>query len=343
MKNALAFDDLSTAIRRLPGDLSISRVEDSKNTLQENGAVKILFRKEVLTVELRQEISTTVVEYLAMRGGNGKRLVFGPYVNPVCAERLRKHGLQFVDQAGNAFLNVRGLYLFVSRDVPKVERSGKATKGSKRKFRESTLKLVYAFLTDTATEEASLLNQPYRRINEVCGVAVGSIGGVIEDLTAEGFVEEVVPGVRRLEKREQLLERWVQEYAQRLRPKLILEHYRPPRHDWAERMQKKACPGLWGGEVAGARLTGYLVPETATIYASRLDNAFIVENDLRKDPSGSVEVLCPFWPDGEHTSNKGCAHPLVVYADLMATEIDRNLETARRIYDKHLQALVTSD
>ena len=343
MKTPLSFDKLSTAFRKLPGDLSVTLADESNTVRNEEYGIRISGSNEIIGVELRPEVSTTVVEHMAMRGKNERRLVFAPYVNPTCADRLRKHGLSFVDQTGNAFLKIQGVYLFISRDVPKTERPGNPSKGTKRKFKESTLRLAYAFLTDTATGDSTLLNQPYRRMNEVCGVAVGSIGMVIEDLMAEGFVEELEPGVRRLEKREKLLERWVQEYVQRLRPKLIVEHYRPPGHDWAERIQKHACPGLWGGEVAGARLTGYLVPETATIYASRLDNTFIVENDLRKDPAGSVEVLRPFWPAAEHKSQKGCAHPLIVYADLMATAIDRNLETARRIYDKYLQALVTSD
>jgi hypothetical protein len=122
-----------------------------------------------------------------------------------------------------------------------------------------------------------------------------------------------------------------------------VEHYRLPFPGWAEELSNVEGPGLWGGEVAGARLTGYLIPETVTIYAEYLPSDFIVKHDLRKDPAGRVEVLRPFWKGDHPYSPESCAHPLIVYADLMASEIDRNLETAQRLYEKYLRPLATSN
>jgi len=36
-------------------------------------------------------------------------------------------------------------------------------------------------------------------------------------------------------------------------------------------------------------------------------------------------------------------HPLLVYADLIASEIDRNVETAQRVYDRYLLQIIEPD
>ncbi|MEI6352183.1 MAG: type IV toxin-antitoxin system AbiEi family antitoxin, partial [Verrucomicrobiota bacterium] len=46
---------------------------------------------------------------------------------------------------------------------------------------------------------------------------------------------------------------------------------------------------------AGAKLTAYLSPETATIYCDDLSSEFILHVSLYKEPVGKVEVLRPFW------------------------------------------------
>jgi len=165
----------------------------------------------------------------------------------------------------------------------------------------------------------------------------------MDRLKAQGFLEERGAGERCLAQREKLFERFVEGYTRRLRPKLVVEHYRLPHPGWASELVNTDGSGKWGGEVAGSKLTGYLVPETVTLYTENLPVPFIVKHDLRKDPAGRVEILRPFASMDQTTPMEACVHPLIVYADLMATEIDRNLETAKRIYERYLRPLVTSD
>jgi hypothetical protein len=42
-------------------------------------------------------------------------------------------------------------------------------------------------------------------------------------------------------------------------------------------------------------------------------------------------------------THEDCVHPLLVYADLIASEIDRNVETAQRVYDRHLRQIIEPD
>ena len=47
----------------------------------------------------------------------------------------------------------------------------------------------------------------------------------------------------------------------------------------------------------------------------------------------NVEILKPFWKVDEPGEN---VHPIVVYADLIATGNTRNFEVARLIYDEFI-------
>lgn len=71
----------------------------------------------------------------------------------------------------------------------------------------------------------------------------------------------------------------------------------------------------WGGEAAAAKMTGYLRPETATIYARQPAGRVQAKLRLRKDPHGNIELLEAFWPDMAPGDRGDCAPPIVVAAD----------------------------
>lgn len=290
-----------------------------------------------------EKLSTPFVEGLLMHKSKEPLLLFSPYISPTFADRLRQNGVFFVDETGNAYFEWPGYYLFISRDVPKTQRPGNSQRKTVKDFSPSALKVIYPFLIDTNTDAEARVNQTVRQLNTLTGVSTGSISSTMDSLKAQDFLEEREPGKRRLAQREKLLKRWVEDYIRKLRPKLVVEHYRLPYPGWASELVSTDGPGKWGGEVAGSKLTGYLVPETVTLYTDNLPAKFIVKHDLRKDPAGRVEILRPFASMDRTNPLEACAHPLIVYADLMATEIDRNLETAKRIYERYLQPLATSD
>src|SRR4030067_958596 len=94
--------------------------------------------------------------------------------------------------------------------------------------------------------------------------------------------------------KENLLQRWVDAYPERLRPKLVLGRFQGEKGWW---QKKKLKPGIavWGGEVAAGRLTKYLKPQMITLYTvQQAQNNVLLENRLKKDPHGDVEVLKRF-------------------------------------------------
>lgn len=60
---------------------------------------------------------------------------------------------------------------------------------------------------------------------------------------------------------------------------------------------------------------------------------------MRLDPNGNTEVLQAFWNLPADEKHADVVPPLLAYADLMATEDRRNLETARLIYEQFLEPI----
>ena len=55
---------------------------------------------------------------------------------------------------------------------------------------------------------------------------------------------------------------------------------------------------------------------------------------------GNVEILKRFWLPVEPWQYEDIVHPILVYADLLATGDERNIETARMVYERHIIRLV---
>ena len=93
------------------------------------------------------------------------------------------------------------------------------------------------------------------------------------------------------------------------------------------------------GEVAGQRLTGYLKPERFTLYLEDEGKALPTQARMRLDPNGNTELLRAFWNPPTDKKHPDVVPPLLAYADLMATDHGRNLETAQLIYDQFLKPI----
>jgi hypothetical protein len=61
----------------------------------------------------------------------------------------------------------------------------------------------------------------------------------------------------------------------------------------------------------------------------------ITEAGLLPDANGSITVYKPFWKQEENISNT--VPPLLMYAQLMYDGNDRNLETAKMIFDEYIK------
>ena len=257
------------------------------------------------------------------------------YITPPIADLMRNNGLFFIDTAGNAFINKPPLYVYINGNKPQVKVEAANTR---RLWKPAGLKVIFAMLNNP-----DLVNWTYRQIAAATGTALGTVEWTIRDLKETGFLLDMGRRNRQLINMATLMKRWVEAYPEQLRPKLLIEKFAADDPGWWKAVKIADYGGCWGGEVAAAKLTRRLKPALVTIYADQLSGRLIIEKKLRKAPNGEIEILKPFWHFEHELTNRDIVPPLLVYADLMATGDQRNVETAGIIYDKYLARLDRKD
>jgi len=293
--------------------------------------VKFKYQKKTLLyyIEIKYNINNAVIALLLQHKKNLKHpiLLVTRYVNNIKAEELKKNGIQFLDTAGNAYLNYHPIYIFVKGNKP----PEKYYKNKKhRAFEAAGLRMIYALLCNH-----DLINKPYRYIAETTDVALGTVGLVINDLIDMGFMVKMGKMGKQLLKEKELLNRWCVEYNEKLRPKLLIDIFTGPRDWWIhEKLNPKYTQ--WGGEVAANKLIKHIKPEEIIIYADyKKYKNLIIQNRLRKDINGEITILKKFWKV-ENNEFKDAVNPILIYADLINTDNQRTIETARIIYEKYI-------
>lgn len=256
------------------------------------------------------------------------RLLVTHYVTPPQTEKLRQANVQFVDAAGNAFLNQPPLYVLVTGKRPPTPQAPNKTA---RALTTTGVKVVFALLSCPP-----LLTAPYREIAATAGVSLGAVSQVLEDLKQTGYLLDHGAKGRLWQKRAELIRRWSEAYTERLRPKLLLGRFRGDQPNWWKEVQLAELQAYWGGEVAAAKLTKYLKPQIKTIYAPGKLPKLQAQFGFHPDREGEIELLKNFWTFDALPAHPDIAPALLVYADLVASGDERNLETAQLIYDQYL-------
>lgn len=261
------------------------------------------------------------------------------YVPPNWADELRNLNIQFMDMAGNAFINAPPLYVFIKGnkldEAQRPEPPGRA-------FRRAGLQVIFAMLCDPGLEK-----MPFREIAKITQVALGTVGAIMGDLKKLGYLVDMEARGRRLTKKEKLLERWLTAYPEQLRHKQVVGRYRIGGHNqlWNVGDINLLDNAYWGGEVAAAKMTQYLKPKIATIYVAGPPEKLILKNRMQKDPNGDIEIINTFWGDQRLPTqgHENMVPPLLVYADLLTTGDPRNIETAKLIYEQNIVRLIRED
>ncbi|MDI7261883.1 MAG: type IV toxin-antitoxin system AbiEi family antitoxin, partial [Thermodesulfobacteriota bacterium] len=177
-------------------------------------------------------------------------LLVTQYINTQLADELKQNGIEFIDTAGNAFINQTPLYIFVKGNKPNIVKAPPP----KRTFKPAGLRVIYTFLCNPGLE-----NKTYREIAAETGVALGTVDWIMKELKELGFLLDMGKRGQRLIQKENLLQRWVTAYPEQLRPKLTLGRFRGE-YGWWQQKTLDPFKAQWGGEVAAAKLTQYLQP-----------------------------------------------------------------------------------
>jgi hypothetical protein len=259
-------------------------------------------------------------------------LLITSYVAPALSDHLRISNVNFIDAAGNAFINEPPLFIHIKGNKPDEPPSM-----AKRLYRASGLKIIFALLCNPGLE-----NKDYRAIAAFADVALGSVGWVMGDLQKSGYLISLGKKGRSLTKKDELLKNWVSNYHEELKPKIFIGKYAAINEDWWKKVVLRENT-LWGAEVAANILTKYLKPEIFTLYSNEADQEFLIKNRLHRTDEGSIEIYKKFWSFQGEWTNQNIVPPLLIYADLIASQSDRNIETAKMIYEKEIDRFISQD
>ncbi len=302
--------------------------------------------------EVKQRLSLPRLEHLRLhlsqyaRKAKARPLLFADYVPPRLAERLIAEEVDFVDEAGNIYINCPGkLYIHFQGARPK--HPPEARTG--RLNQPSGLQVVFVLLADPQA-----VSMPYRELAKVGGVALGSIAWIVHELKGKGYLEQKGRDEWTLLRRRELLDLWVGGYGDRLRRKFLIGRFQPSERNLDQtltRLQEeaKARRLVWAltGGFAADRLTRYFRGDQLSVFVSEWPAELMKKLKWLPSIHGPVAIFKQFSPlvifERKQPFEIPVAHPLLVYAELVYQGRERELEAAKSIYDRYLSFLIDGD
>ncbi len=251
--------------------------------------------------------------------------------------RFAKADLSVLDTTGNAFLHHGQTYVSVPSGIGhrRGHRTGKRITPLPGSWGPASLRLVFCILI-----YPEHLRLTVRALAGMCNISIGTVSHTLQRLKQLGFIfpDGEKPA---LHQRQKLTAHWLNQYAQSLRPSLLLGRYRPANRDFYKTWKQEASkhPSLrWGGEPAADILTHNLVPLHFILYAEETGvSALIKALKLIPDNGGNLELHAQFWAhEPWQDVYPNTAHPLLVYAELLRNGDTRLLELAEALREQYL-------
>jgi hypothetical protein len=320
-----------TAEMKMEVKLRRNRIADARIRIPK---IKVNMYAEIKLNVTNQTLGAVAHQLKEMAAGKQEVLITR-YITPQIADRLKELDLQFLDTAGNAYINLPNLFLFIKGNKVKEEF---AKEKPIRAFQPAGLQLIYALLCIPGLE-----NKPYRVMAEKANIANGAVTRVIKDLKKLGYLVDMGKKGRKLIKKKELLQRWISLYAELLKPKLFIGRYTTDNINWWRQVKPFNVDAQLGGETAAAVITKYLKPQNHTIYTREKYGKLLLQLKLKNAPDGNVELFKKFWNFEDTLNNKKLVNPVLIYADLIATGDNRNLDTAKIIYEKEIIRYIGED
>jgi hypothetical protein len=267
-------------------------------------------------------------------------MIMAEYINGNIADDLKQKKINFIDRAGNAFIRIPGKLFIDVQGKPIIE--PKEKQGTAL-FNPKGLQFLFLLLTDP-----DALNRTVRMMGAGAGISTGWVVRCMQELREKGRIVKKKAGQIRLVNPKEMLEQWLVNYGDRLRPKLVLGAYKiaPSVAERAPELLQKAFPdddGTYaiGGGLAGDVLLHYYRGATTEIFV-RPENAENVRHVLKLIPAAETDAtLLNLFAPGviyrKQTVPHPIVHPLLIYAELLFQGGDRAVDAAGRIYDTYLK------
>lgn len=252
--------------------------------------------------------------------GNKDFILIADYLTGKTTETLKKHKINYLDAAGNCYIESDDFLILVEGQKNIV--IGKS--GPVPAFQETGLKLILLLISNPES-----LKLPYRELAEKADISLGSVGNILNGLEKDGYLLKTKKG-KVLKRQDELIERWVTAYKEVLKPRYFRKRMRLTDNkinlNFSNNLQI-----YWGGELGGQILTDYLNPVDYTLYSNEELSTLARDLKMAPDENGKVEIYEKFWTDEIRLKKEHTAPALVVYADLINSGNSRNMEIAKMI------------
>jgi hypothetical protein len=256
-------------------------------------------------------------------------LLLANYLPDKIIGQLIAEQVEFIDTAGNMYLNSPAAYLLVRGNrLPKPETTAKSA------FTPAGLQLVYSLLQNPNT-----LNARYRELAEFAGISLGAVSSAIQNLHNSGHLQKSRSGGYQIISYPKLLSFWEMGYAEKLRNQLLIGNFTSGTKrsfpQLADDIQQNTMEDyLIGGELGAAIAINYLQPTRATLHVKN-HRQVILKLRLRPDSNGEVTILEQFgtqnaWNNDEF---KHLVDPLLIHGELLTENDGRLRETAALLFD----------
>jgi hypothetical protein len=324
-----------SALENFQKNTSLTGVwKPNANNKKTEGHVDIYFKNggQKFIVECKKEIRKQNLPAL-IEAKRRQENILAIAENIYPKEELRKAGINYLDVAGNAFIETIDHFVFIEGNKNPI----RAQEQKSRAFTKTGLKVVFYLLI-----QPDSVNAKVRELATCAEVSLDTVHKTILSLKQLGFILPIDHQRQKLVNRQELLRQWMIGYESKLKPFLHLGNFRFLQQDHFENWQAMPHHGQftqWGAEAAADILTHYLRPEILTLYTSQPKQDLIKHYRLIPDKGGKVHVYQKFWQYNE--ANTTVVPPLLIYADLINTADPRNIEVAQKIYEHFLQDQLT--
>ncbi len=255
------------------------------------------------------------------------------------AEFINESSRNFLKEGGIGYLERSSGELFLPL---KIQVDSSHSKDQNNKTKESgfravnRLKLLFYFLTDPKS-----LKLPQRSLSKDLELSLGGVNKAIQELKSSHIIQSWENSNLELFDRKKAVEKWTTEFSSFDKNKLLIGRFSPIDSDFFNNWRNQnlgETSSYWGGEPAASLLTDYLQPEVFNIYSYDSQMLIFLKSlRLKKDEKGKIFIYRAFWPEKLNNSNNRTCPWILAYADLINSNIDRNIETAEEMLNKYLR------
>lgn len=300
---------------------------------------------ELVYIEAKNEVRPQNISmFLKHRSKKLPLMIASKYITPKAKTMLKEQHINYIDSFGNAFINLNHLKLYIEQGNAKPVYGTKTNKA----FTKSGAQVIFQLLKDS-----DAVNSNHRDIAKKSKVSLGTVSNAINGLFDAGYlVKWKNEKSYQLINKEKLLEKWITIINEKTLPAFFIGRYRMSginANNYKNiNLDNQA---FWSGEPAAAELTNYLNPEQFVLFTTKSKIDITKDYQLLPDYSGNVSVYKPFWDiidyrgdygnnwDWNINTNRGgrTVDPVLIYAQLIYSGNERNLETAQLIYNEYIK------